>query len=160
MQLPTRLKNHWRSLIIFFAMIIAIQLVGNLVTMPAIPEWYRNLVRPSWSPPNWLFGPVWTLLYIMLAISGWLLWTQTPRSKALTFYFVQLFFNAVWSPLFFGIKQIEVAFACLVIMFVFALLTMVTAFKQEQKAVGWMFVPYCVWLLYATSLNGAIVVLN
>ena len=158
------LKNNWRSLGLFMALIILIQALGSWTTFTSVQSWYATLRQPPWSPPNWLFGPVWTILYAMLAIAGWLLWVRIrhdkPNRPVIFCYFAQLFFNALWSPLFFGLRQPLAAFIDIVLLVVFALLTLYFSAKTKQRAVAWMFVPYCLWVLYASSLNGAIVVLN
>lgn len=160
------IKTHWRSLVFFFALIIAVQVLGNLVTMPNIPTWYKQLERPIWSPPNWVFGPVWTILYIIMAISGWRLWNSFPGSNSdrlkqpvIRFYFIQLFLNAIWSPLFFGLHMTKMSFIDLMLIIAFTTLTIYHAMKVN-RAVALSFVPYLCWLTYAASLNGAIAYMN
>jgi len=153
------IKTHWRSLLAFFVLIIVIQVAGSATTFPSIQSWYMNLNRPSWSPPNWLFGPVWTILYAMLAICGWSLWNKSRQKPVMVCYFAQLFFNALWSPLFFGMHQPLIALIDLMLVFGFAGATLFLARKNNPE-VTTMFVPYCLWLAYALSLNAAIVVLN
>lgn len=164
MPMLTLMRNHWRSLLFFVLLIAAIQALGSYSTFQSVPTWYAGLSKPFWSPPNWLFGPVWTMLYLMLAISGWLLWVRTPERKmqqpVIRYYFFQLFFNALWSPLFFWLRHPDAALACLLLLDLFAVLTLVASFRQNHKAVGWMFVPYCAWVFFATTLNAAIVYLN
>lgn len=157
------LKNHWRSLVAFLFLIIAVQAFGNLVTMPNIPTWYADLAKPEWNPPNWLFGPVWTILYLILAVVGWRLWISFDKDHfkqpVILAYFVQLFFNAMWSPIFFGAHLINIALSDLLLVIIFTVLTMSEAAKFN-RTLSWWLVPYLAWLCYAASLNGAIAYLN
>lgn len=157
------LKKHWPSLLFFFALIALVQTLGNLVTIPNIQPWYNNLNHPAWRPPNWVFAPVWTALYIILAYVGWRLWIGTPgsvseklRKPVMLFYFAQLALNSLWSFLFFGWHLTEAALIDLVLILFFTLLLML----RINRALMWLLVPYALWLLYAFSLNAVIVYLN
>ena len=101
---------NWPSLIVFILLCQAAGILGSAYTIKSIPTWYKGLIKPSFNPPSWLFGPVWTLLYTLMAISGYLLW-QNPNSKLpVILFFVQLMLNAIWTPLFFGAKKLGWAF--------------------------------------------------
>jgi len=140
-----------------------VQSVGSAVTFPNIPTWYANLNQPPWTPPNWLFGPVWTTLYIMLAIFGWRLWHSFSNDRfkqpVIQFYFLQLFFNFLWSPLFFWYHWTAIAFVDLLLIILFTVLTFIQT-RKIFPALAWWLIPYLLWLCYAASLNGAIAYLN
>jgi len=162
----TLLKKHWPNLLFFFALIATVQIIGNIVTMPNIQPWYNSLNHPFWRPPNWVFGPVWTVLYIMLAFVGWRLWISFDGSAArklqqpvIRFYFIQLILNFLWSPLFFGMHYTGLALIDLLLIIVFTIFTMITALPIN-RTVTLLMVPYLLWLLFASSLNSAIVYLN
>ncbi|MEC9368660.1 MAG: TspO/MBR family protein [Pseudomonadota bacterium] len=118
-------------------------------------NWYKTLDKPSWTPPDWLFGPVWTVLYIMIAVAGWIVWSNARTSPAMTVWFVQLGLNAVWSFLFFGLHLTGLALLDIGLMWLAsaAFAVMVWPF---QPVAAWLFVPYLGWLAYAFALNFAI----
>ena len=95
------------SLLVFVVLVVAAASSGVLFK-PG--EWYKGLLKPSWTPPNWLFGPVWSVLYVMIAVAGWLVWRAEGTGVALSFWFLQLALNAVWSGIFFGLRRMDLAF--------------------------------------------------
>lgn len=134
--------------------------LGSYATLPAIPVWYRGLVKPPLNPPEWVFGPVWTLLYILMAISAWLVWRRVGfASTALKLFFVQLLLNATWSFLFFGLRRPDYAFGEILLLWAAILATMI-AFWKVRPLAGALFVPYLAWVSFATYLNGALWRLN
>lgn len=160
------LKKHWPSLLFFFALIALVQTVGNIITMPNIQPWYNSLNHPFWRPPNWVFGPVWTALYIVLAYVGWRLWIsatgsigQKLQQPAILFYFIQLILNFIWSPLFFGFHYTGLALIDLFLIILFTILLMRQT-SRIDRSLTVLLVPYLLWLLFASSLNSAIVYLN
>lgn len=159
------LKTHYKSLLVFILLIVGVQAVGSAVTMPAIPEWYAGLNKPAWNPPNWVFGPVWTTLYIMIAIAGWRLWVKLEgqpkrwQHLALIAYADQLLMNFLWSPIFFGFKSLMGGFVCITLLLVSIALCL-RIFPEVDKTARNLFIPYFLWVAYATSLNAAIVFLN
>ena len=125
-------------------------------------DWYAALRKPTWQPPNWLFGPVWSSLYALLAIALALLLQARPgprRSVALVWFGVQLALNAAWSPLFFGLQQPSLAFVCICLLWIAQLGSILAAFKLRPAA-GWLQVPTLAWVSFALVLNGVIVALN
>lgn len=161
------LKNHWVSLLAFSLLVLAVAYSNSVATFPSVVEWYPTLNRPSWTPPNWVFAPAWTILYICLAISGWLLWARTDGSAAeklktqpIAFYFIQLALNALWSYLFFAMKNPLYGMICIAALLFTAFLTMFTSNRDNHKIVAALFIPYCLWLSFATQLNVVIVALN
>lgn len=146
------------ALILWVGLCLGVAWVGALVTRPAIPEWYAQLAKPAWTPPSWVFGPLWTTLYILMGVAAWLVWRQSGFAAAawpLGLFLLQLFFNAVWSPLFFGLKLPGVAFADIALLWL-ALLATLVAFWPVRPAAAWLLVPYLLWVSYAAALNFAI----
>ena len=153
--------QHRRRVLLSLALFIAVVLGGGtligLMTLPG--EWYAGLARPSFNPPNWIFAPVWTLLYILIAVAGWRTWQVAPRSGAMVIWFIQLMLNFIWSPVFFGAHRIGAA-----VVIITALLAMIIAFIamrwRRDRIAALLFAPYAAWVAFATLLNGAIWVLN
>ena len=143
--------------------VIAVALAGNIVTMPAVPTWYAGLEKPSFSPPNWLFGPVWTALYAMMAYAAWRILSLPPgiqgRRTALILFFVQLALNSAWSFAFFGFKS-PFAALCVILALIAAIVATMMRFFALDRIAGILFLPYLAWVLFATTLNGAIWRLN
>ncbi len=130
------------------------------VFMPG--DWYAGLQKPSWNPPNWIFGPVWTALYTMMAFAAWLVWRRggfAAQRNALVLFLLQLLFNGLWSPLFFGIKQPAVAFVDIVLLWL-ALLATIVAFWKARPLSGVLLVPYLAWVTFASALNFTLWQLN
>ena len=138
-------------------------ILGSLATVPAIPGWYQGLAKPAFTPPNWLFGPAWIMLYLLMGIALFLVWRQglgRPGVKtAVTLFFIQLVLNALWSWLFFGWHQVGLAFAEIVLLWVFILLTMIR-FLPLSRVAGWLLVPYLLWVTFASALNFSLWRLN
>jgi tryptophan-rich sensory protein len=146
--------------------IIAMELLGGLgaaLTVNAIPSWYSSLVRPPGTPPNWVFGPVWTTLYAMIGISFALIWHRHPQSLGrtkLTYAFsLQLFLNLLWTPVFFGAHQIELALLVIILLWIAIFLT-IREFKKISPPAAALLAPYLIWVSYATYLNVGYAVLN
>jgi benzodiazapine receptor len=114
--------------------------------------WYQALEKPSWNPPSWIFGPVWTLLYLGMAVAAWLVWKRGGQGHALRLYVVQLALNAAWTPVFFGAHEMGAAFLVIVSMWIAILLTL-RAFWAVSRPAGLLFVPYLAWVSFASVLN-------
>jgi tryptophan-rich sensory protein len=140
-----------------------IAIIAGQSTTAEIPTWYATLNKPSWTPPNWVFPAAWSVLYLMLAISLWLLWSAgedaPARRRAITLSLVQLALNGLWSPIFFSLHQTRLALAVIVLMIIFTIATMRAAWPVDRRA-AWLLVPYLVWILYASSLNVGIIAMN
>lgn len=125
-------------------------------------EWYAQLRKPAWNPPSWLFGPVWTALYFMMAVAAWLVWRRggfPAQRKALGLFLLQLLLNAAWSPLFFGLHNPALAFAEIVLLW-FAILGTFFAFWKTHRGAGALLVPYLAWVTFAAVLNFTLWQLN
>ncbi len=144
------------SLAVFLALVAAAALAG-MNYMPG--PWYEALVKPAWTPPNWLFPPVWTVLYIMIAVAGWRVYEKEGIGRALIVWAISLQLNAAWSVIMFREHQIGLAAVDIA-----ALLVSIVAFIgltwQSNRLASLLFVPYLVWVSYATALNIAILTLN
>ena len=150
--------QQWLALAAFVGAAFAAAGVGSLATTPAVPGWYASLTKPAWTPPNWLFGPVWGLLYVLMAVAAWLVWRERGFSGArlaLSLYAAQLALNALWSVIFFGLRRPGAALV--EIGFLWAATLATTAlFWRVSRPAGWLFVPYLWWVTYAAFLNHAI----
>ncbi|MFA5392481.1 MAG: TspO/MBR family protein [Candidatus Paceibacterota bacterium] len=136
--------------------------IGSFFTAPSISSWYAFINKPSFSPPNWLFAPAWILLYILMAIAAFLVWKKRDNLKtkqALIFYGIQLILNALWSIIFFGMKNPGLAFLEIIILWLFILITLIKFYKINKVA-GLLFVPYFLWVSFASILNFAVWMLN
>lgn len=137
--------------------------LGTIFTISSIPTWYAHLIKPAFSPPNWLFGPVWTILYVLMGISLALVWVKGVKTErvreALMLFGVQLFLNAIWSPIFFGAKDLTLALIVIILMWFFILKT-ILAFRKVNKTASYLLYPYIVWVSFASILNFSVWLLN
>ena len=118
-------------------------------------EWYAALNKPSWNPPGWLFGPVWSALYVMMAVSAWLVWKRGGfrlQHAFLSVFLAQLILNACWSPLFFGLKRPGLAFLEILLLWM-AIVATVVAFRRVSQTAALLLVPYLAWVTFASALN-------
>lgn len=136
--------------------------LGSIATGPEIGGWYRQLNKPAWQPPDWVFGPVWTLLYGMMAVAAWIVWQQGGVRVAavpLGLFAIQLLLNIAWSWIFFGLHRPGWAFAEILLLWLAIAATMAAFFARSAVA-GWLMAPYLVWVTFAGALNWAIWRLN
>jgi benzodiazapine receptor len=150
---------------LLFSIIVceAVGILGAVFTTPAIPTWYASLNKPSFSPPNWIFGPVWTLLYALMGVAAYLIWQRgiekpAVRSALLIFSF-QLILNFLWSFFFFKLQSPLYALIEILFLWVLILATIIRFYQLDKKA-GLILVPYLLWVSFATFLNFYIVKLN
>ena len=145
----------------FLAICVAAGALGGLATSAKIPTWYASINKPSWNPPSWVFAPVWTTLYILMGIAGWLVWRQSRslQSRALFWFWIQLALNTVWSFVFFGLERPGLAFAEIVVLWL-AIVATVVAFRQWSGTAALLLVPYLGWVSFAAFLNFTIWRLN
>ena len=137
-------------------------IIGAVFTTPSISGWYAGLNKPFFNPPNWLFGPVWTLLYLLMGIALYVIWNQkdgVETKTALIFFAVQLGLNTLWSIIFFGMRLPSVAFIEILILLLFIILTIVKFFPIS-KASAYLLIPYLLWVSFASLLNFYIIKLN
>lgn len=158
----TTLKSIAR-LLLCLAVCLGIGAVGALSTKPEIAGWYSSLVKPSWTPPPAVFPVAWTALYIMIAVAFWRLWDRaapsTARTRAMVLFVAQLALNAAWSPVFFGSHAVWSALAIIALM-VFLIAATIVAARRNDRVAAWLLVPYLCWVVYATTINAGVAVLN
>jgi tryptophan-rich sensory protein len=138
-------------------------ILGSLATMSAIPSWYAALNKPSFNPPNWIFGPVWTTLYTLMGIALYLIWIKNGKKKKhnslIAFFLTHLVFNTLWSLIFFGLKNIGLAL--IIILFLWSMIFyLIKAFYPIDKRASYLLIPYLAWVSFATLLNFSLMVLN
>ena len=150
------------GLLAFLVICLAISVAGGAATASSVGTWYQTLQKPFFNPPNWLFAPVWTALYIMMAIAGWRVWRAhglRGARAAMALFAVQLALNLAWSFLFFGYRMIGAALIEIILLLMAILVTTVLFWKRDRLA-GMLFVPYAGWVAFATILNFALWRLN
>lgn len=151
------------SLIFFLIVVFLIEWIGHQLTFTSVKDWYVTLQKPSWNPPSWVFGPVWTLLYIMIGVSGWQIFIKIKpcREKYIAFgiYSLQLLANILWSYFFFFLKNPGLAFIDILVLTSLIIINIIVFIRLDRKA-GFLLIPYLMWTLYATYLNGIIWRLN
>ena len=155
-------KHPWLGLVVFVVVCFAAAGIGGAVTTPKIATWYAALAKPSWNPPNWIFGPVWSVLYLCMAIAAWLVWRQGGLAGAATplaLFAVQLVLNLAWSWLFFGFENPGLAFVDIVLLWA-AIATTMVAFWFRSAIAGILFIPYLAWVSFAAMLNFVVWRLN
>lgn len=150
------------SLAISLTLCFAAGGLGSIATSAKIPRWYAALEKPSWGPPNWIFGPVWSTLYALMAVAAWMVWTrreQPGARAALTLFGVQLVLNTLWSFVFFGAEAPGLAMAEIVVLWL-AIAATIWTFRGISPTAAWMLTPYLAWVSFASCLNFAIWRLN
>lgn len=134
--------------------------LGSLLTRPALMTWYEELSKPSWTPPNWLFAPVWTILYVTMGVAAWLVWRRSGLAGvSMRLFLLQLLLNVAWSAVFFWFRSPGWAFLEIVALWSAILFTAI-AFGRAAPVAGWLMIPYLVWVSYAAALDFAIWRLN
>jgi translocator protein len=151
------MTRNYASLAMFLLLTVGGGLAIGVFNIPG--EWYANLVKPSFNPPNWIFGPVWTILYIMIAIAGWMLWEKHRQSTAMKLWWVSLLLNFLWSPAFFGMQQLGLALVIIVAMLA-SILAFIATSRHLDGKIALLFVPYAAWVGFATLLSASLLSLN
>lgn len=148
--------RDWKSLAVFLVLAFAAGAIGSL----AMPDaWYAGLNKPAFNPPGWIFAPVWTALFVLMAIAAWRVYLRAGLATAIVLWLIQLGFNAIWSPLFFGLHSITLALADVALLLVLVLATTMLFF-QRDRAAGLLMLPYVAWVSFATLLTFSIYRLN
>jgi translocator protein len=146
----------------FIGMCFATAAFGAIFTRTALAQWYPTLRKPSWNPPDWIFGPVWTVLYLMMAIAGWLVWLDREvhaAGLAGVLFIGQLILNAAWTAIFFGLRNPGAAFIEIVGLWI-AIAATIFQFAQIRSIAAWLLMPYIAWVTFAAALNFTIWNLN
>lgn len=145
------------ALLLFLLLVVGGGLLIGWFNIPG--PWYEALQKPWFNPPNWLFGPAWTLLYVLIAIAGWRVWRGEPAGSLMKVWWLQLALNFLWSPVFFGLQNIALALGIIL-----ALLVVIVAFIgmawPRDRAAALLFAPYALWVAFAATLNGSIFLAN
>jgi len=153
-----------RALLLVFWIVLcqAVGLLGARWTAPEIPAWYRGLRKPAFNPPSWIFGPVWTLLYLLMAVAAWRICLLPPsrsRTAAIALFLLQLALNLIWSWIFFRRHALAAALVEVICLWL-AIAASITVFHRIDPAAAWLMAPYLAWVAFAALLNGAIHRLN
>lgn len=146
----------------FILLPVIVGITASIATQSSVDTWYLTLQKPFFNPPNWLFAPVWTTLYILMGVSAFLIHTLKPsamRTLAMDVFYFQLFLNFLWSWLFFWFQSPLLGLICILFLLV-VLIVMIRRFYGLNKTAGLLQIPYLIWILFATSLNAAILYLN
>lgn len=143
--------------IIFIAIVIGLGALSGVSNAPG--AWYQSLVKPFFQPPPWIFAPVWTTLYVLIAIAGARTWLQSPASGRMQVWFMQMILNFLWSPAFFG-AQSPILGLVVIIPMLAAVLAFISLAWKVDRISGWLFIPYLAWVSFATLLNLSIALLN
>ena len=153
------LKNKFVSLFLFLITTFSASFIGGITTFKFKEPWYSTLVKPSFNPPDWVFGPVWTILYILMAIAIWNVWIKSKNINLVYLYFIHLFFNTTWSVVFFGFNQIELALINLIVLILFIVILFLK-YKVISKLSAYLMIPYFIWCCFAFLLNLNLIMLN
>lgn len=159
---PRSRMRDLAMLVLFLAVCFAAAGIGGAATAKSVGTWYATLVKPPFNPPNAVFGPVWTLLYLMMAVAGWRVWRAAGFAGAVaafTAFALQLVLNVCWSLIFFGLQAIGPALVEIVVLLAAIVLTALL-FRRHDRLAAWLFVPYIAWVSFATLLNAALWWLN
>ena len=152
-------KNKYLSFLIILLITFSASGIGGFITSSFKEPWYSQIILPTYNPPSWIFGPVWTILYILMSIAIWSAWQKSLDKKILKIYFINLFFNAIWSIIFFGFHNIGLALIDLFIILIFIFILMKVYLKISLLSF-YLTLPYFLWSSYAFFLNASIFVLN
>lgn len=149
-----------RRLVTLLAFLILVVGGGWLVGFATLPgEWYAALAKPPFNPPNWVFGPVWTVLYVLIAIAGWRTWHRKRQGTSMAIWWAQLALNFAWPLTFFGMQQIGLALVVMIVLLA-CILTFTVATRRVDRTSSTLFIPYAAWVAFATLLNASIFWLN
>lgn len=156
--------SKYLRIIYCVAICLVVGYLSSITTQSSINTWYPTLIKPVFNPPNWLFAPVWTLLFIMMGIAAGMIWNQLENQrelvkKALLFFTVQLLLNALWSYLFFGLNNVLLALIEVILLWLVIYETF-HIFRKIDKKAAYLFIPYLIWVAFAAILNGSIYYLN
>ncbi|ESZ39421.1 MULTISPECIES: TspO/MBR family protein [unclassified Mesorhizobium] len=149
--------QRYVSLLLFLLLVLGGGLLIGYATLPG--EWYASLAKPPFNPPNWVFAPAWTLLYVLIAVAGWRTWERERAGAAMKIWALQLVLNFAWSPTFFGAKQMGPALVVILALLASIALFIATVWNRDRVS-GWLFAPYAAWVAFATLLNASLLLLN
>ena len=151
--------SPWLALVGFVGLCLLVGSANGALTARSVQGWYLSLARPPLTPPNWVFGPVWTVLYVMIGVAAWLVWRRQGAGRALRIWGWQLAVNALWSPVFFALHRIGLALAVVAALAGAVALT-IRAFARVHRVAAWLLAPYLAWACFAAYLNAGFWWLN
>jgi tryptophan-rich sensory protein len=161
------IAGHWQysltsassigTLVVFVLVVLGGGTAIGVSTLPG--DWYAGLTKPPFNPPNWVFGPVWSVLYVAIAVAGWQTWQRDRTGRAMKVWIAQMLANFAWSPVFFAAHRVGLAFAVIVLVLVLITAFIVLTWRRDRMS-ALLFVPYAAWVGFASLLNGAILFLN
>ena len=149
--------NHRLPLILFIVLVLGGGLLLGFLTAPG--DWYAGLAKPSFNPPAWLFGPVWTVLYIFIAVAGWRIFERNRSGLPMKLWWAQLGLNFLWTPVFFGAHQIGLALI-LILLLLATIVALIAATRRRDRMSAGLFIPYAAWVAFASVLNASLWALN
>jgi translocator protein len=150
-------KNRITTLVLFLALVLGGGLALGALTVTG--GWYESLAKPPFNPPNWAFGPAWTILYVLIAVAGWRTWEQARNSGAMKLWWTQMVLNFLWTPVYFGAHRIGLALIVILALLA-AILAFIRASWRPDRVSAALFLPYAAWVAFATLLNASIWILN
>ena len=154
------LKNKFLSFVLFFIITFSASFIGGLVTFSFKEPWYSELIKSNYNPPDWIFAPVWTTLYLMMTFAIWFFWHSKNRDiNTIYIYFIHIVFNTTWSVVFFGFHNIFLALINLIIL-IFLIIVLVIRFSRVNKVSSYLMIPYLLWSSFALFLNINLLILN
>ena len=154
------LKNKFLSFILFFIITFSASFIGGLITISFKDPWYSQLVKSNFNPPDWIFAPVWTALYLMMTLAIWFFWHSKKRNLSTVYlYFIHILFNTTWSIVFFGLHQILLALFVLIGLILMIIILMLR-FKRVNIVSYYLMIPYLLWCCFALFLNFNLLILN
>ncbi len=154
------LKNKFLSFVLFFIITFSASFIGGLVTFTFKEPWYSELTKSNFNPPDWIFAPVWTTLYLMMTLAIWFFWHSKNREmNTIYIYFIHIVFNTTWSVVFFGFHNIFLALVNLIIL-ILLILILILRFGRVNKVSSYLMIPYLLWSSFALFLNYSLLVLN
>ena len=154
------LKNKFISFILFFIITYSASFIGGMATISFKEPWYSELIKSNYNPPDWIFAPVWTALYLMMTLAIWFFWHSKNRDmNTIYIYFIHIVFNTTWSIVFFGLHQILFALIVLLAL-IFLIIILIIRFKRVNLVSYYLMIPYLLWTLYALFLNFSLLILN
>jgi len=158
-------KVNWRRLLISLLIVFLAGFIGSYFTYPGIQSWYAGLNKPAIAPPNWLFAPVWSALYVLMAFSFYFVWNKSKVNnkvlvnECMTLFIIQLVLNSLWSIIFFGLHNISLALVEILVLWSFLFLTIVKFYKIDKKS-AYLLIPYILWVSFAALLNYSFMAVN
>ena len=153
-------KNKFISFVLFFIITYSASFIGGYVTISLKEPWYSQLVKSNFNPPDWVFAPVWTTLYLMMTLAVWFFWHSKNRDmNTIYIYFIHIVFNSTWSIVFFGLHKILLALFVLLLL-IFLIIILILRFKRVNLVSYYLMIPYLLWTTYALFLNFNLLILN